>query len=315
MRPRRLGRATEWCIELAIRFCGVAAVVFVVLILAFLLRNALPALSSVSLGDALSGELWRPTSSPPKFGFLPLILGSAFVTVGSLVISVPLGVGAAVYLAEVASRRVREVAKPLVELLAAIPSVVFGFVGLMLVGSWIQKSSRAAGDALPGPDWLKAALDMPSSMAAITGAVLLALMTLPTIVSIAEDALNSVPERFRQGSLALGATRWQTIRGVTVPAARSGIMASVMLGVGRAVGETMTVLMVTGNAAVVPSITNGLFRPVRTMTATIAAEMGETAHQTPHFHVLFLLGLLLFLITFCVNTTADIITHRGQHER
>jgi len=315
MRPRQLGRATEWCIELAISFCGVAAVVFVVLILAFLLRNALPALSSVSLGDALSGELWRPTSSPPKFGFLPLILGSAFVTVGSLVISVPLGVGAAVYLAEVASRRVREVAKPLVELLAAIPSVVFGFVGLMLVGSWIQKSSRAAGDALPGPDWLKAALDMPSSMAAITGAVLLALMTLPTIVSIAEDALNSVPERFRQGSLALGATRWQTIRGVTVPAARSGIMASVMLGVGRAVGETMTVLMVTGNAAVVPSITNGLFRPVRTMTATIAAEMGETAHQTPHFHVLFLLGLLLFLITFCVNTTADIITHRGQHER
>ncbi|HOS92506.1 MAG TPA: phosphate ABC transporter permease subunit PstC [Armatimonadota bacterium] len=314
MKLRRIGRVLEWAIELVIRSCGVASVVFVILILAFLLRNALPAFNSVSLGEALGGRLWRPTSNPPQFGFLPLILGSALVTVGSLLISVPIGIGAAVFLAEVAPRRVREIAKPIVELLGAVPSVVFGFVGLMLVGAWIQRASRAAGDALPGPDWLKTALNMPSSMAAITGAVLLALMTLPTIVSIAEDALDSVPERFRQGSLALGATRWQTIRGVTIPAARSGIMASVMLGVGRAVGETMTVLMVTGNAAVVPSLTTGLFRPVRTMTATIAAEMGETAHQTPHFHVLFLLGLLLFLITFCVNTTADIITHRGRHE-
>ena len=172
MKLRRIGRVLEWAIELVIRSCGVASVVFVILILAFLLRNALPAFNSVSLGEALGGRLWRPTSNPPQFGFLPLILGSALVTVGSLLISVPIGIGAAVFLAEVAPRRVREIAKPIVELLGAVPSVVFGFVGLMLVGAWIQRASRAAGDALPGPDWLKTALNMPSSMAAsMAGAV------------------------------------------------------------------------------------------------------------------------------------------------
>jgi phosphate transport system permease protein len=177
----------------------------------------------------------------------------------------------------------------------------------------VQKGALALSKALPGPEWLTEALDMPTGLSALTGAIVLGIMALPTIVSISEDALSVVPKSYRQGSWALGATRWQTIVGVTVPAAKSGIIAAVMLGVGRAIGETMAVLMVTGNSPVMPELVKGLFRPVRTMTATIAAEMGETAHHSPHYHALFMLGLILFLITFAVNTAADIVTHKSKH--
>ena len=310
---RRTQKAMELVIEAAIKVAGVASIVFVALILVFLLKDALPALSATPVGELLAGEQWRPTSDPPKFGFLPLILGSLIVTAGALVLAIPMGVGCAAFLSEVAPRSVREVAKPMVELLAAIPSVVYGFVGLVVVGEWIKSASVATSNALPGPDWLTTALNMPTGLAAITGAAMLALMTLPTIVSIAEDALSAVPRSYREASLALGATRWRTIVGVTIPAAKSGIIAGIMLGIGRAVGETMTVLMVTGNSPVVPSLTKGLFRSVRTMTATIAGEMGETAHNTDHYHVLFMLGLILFAITFAINTAADFVTHRTRH--
>lgn len=310
---RRIQKAWERFIEAAIRFSGVASIIFVALILIFLLRDALPIFRSATVGEVLGGREWRPTSDPEQFGFLPLILGSLVVTVGAVLIAVPFGIACATFLSEIVPRSVREVVKPIVEILAAIPSVVFGFVGLMIVGEWIKLGSRAAGEALPGPEWLTAALNMPTGLAALTGSVMLALMALPTIVSISEDALAAVPRSFRQASLALGATRWQTIVGVTIPAARSGIIAAIMLGIGRVVGETMTVLMVTGNAPVIPSLAKGLFRPVRTMTATIAAEMGETAHNTAHYHALFLLGVLLFCITFIINTAADYVTNAHKH--
>ncbi len=310
---RRIQKYWETIVEAGIWLAGVASIIFVVLILVFLLRDALPVLKDATVGELLSGQKWRPTSDPAKFGFLPLILGSLFVTVGALLIAIPLGVACATFLSEVAPQWLREVLKPVVEVLAAIPSVVFGFVGLMILGDWIKSGSQAVGLALPGPEWLTSALNMPMGLAAITGSVMLALMALPTIVSIAEDALTAVPMSYRQGSWALGATRWQTIVHVTIPAAKSGIIAGIMLGIGRVIGETMTVLMVTGNSPVMPSLAKGLFRPVRTMTATIAAEMGESAHNTPHYHALFALGALLFLITFAVNTAADYVTHANKH--
>jgi phosphate transport system permease protein len=310
---RRVRRGGETLIEAAIRICGVASIVFVALIFIFLVKDALPALKSVTLGELLLGRGWRPTAVKPEYGMLPLILGSLLVTVASLVLAIPLGLACAVFVSEVAPRWLREVLKPVVELLAAIPSVVFGFVGLALVGAWLQHTAVAMSQGLPGPAWLVEALNMPTGMAAITGAAILAFMALPTIVSISEDALSAVPVPYRQGSLALGATRWQTIMRVTIPAAKSGLLAAIMLGVGRVVGETMTVLMVTGNSAVIPSLTKGLFRPVRTMTATVAAEMGETAHLSEHYHVLFMLGVLLLLITFALNTAADYVTHKAKH--
>lgn len=310
---RRLQRAWEGIIEAAIKVAGVAAIIFVALIFLFLLKDALPVLAHTTVGELLTGHEWRPTSEPPRFGFLPLMLGSFVVVIGALVLAIPAGVACATFISEVAPPAVREIAKPVVELLAAIPSVVFGFVGMLVVGDWIRNSAVSASESVPGPDWLVTALNMPTGLAAITGAVMLSLMTLPTIVSIAEDALRAVPASYRQASLALGATRWQTIWRVTIPAAKSGIIAAVMLGIGRAVGETMTVLMVTGNSPVIPSLETGFFRPVRTMTATIAAEMGETARRTDHYHALFMLGVVLFAITFAVNTLADYITRRGKH--
>lgn len=309
-RPQKI---REYSIEVAIRLSGVASIIFVVLIVGFLLRDAFPILRTASLGELLSGRKWYPTSAEPAFGFLPLIVGSVLVTVFAVALAVPVGLGSAVYLAEVAPKWLRETAKPIIELLAAVPSVVFGFIGLSVLGGWIKAGAGRVAEGLPGPEWLTSALAMPTPMAAITGAVILAFMALPTIVSVAEDALGAVPRSYRDASLAMGATKWQTIRRVVVPAGRSGLLASVMLGVGRTIGETMTVLMVTGNSPVMPEGLKGLFRPVRTMTATIAAEMGETAHNTPHYHALFALGLCLLLVTFAVNTAADLVMNRNKH--
>jgi phosphate transport system permease protein len=221
---------------------------------------------------------------------LPLILGSLMVTIGAVVIALPLGLACAVYLAELAPPRTRATLKSAVELLAGIPSVVIGFIGLSLVAPW-----------------LKDRLDLISGLTAFTGSLMLALMALPTIISISEDALVAVPSDYKQGSLALGGTELQTIWRSTIPAARSGLIAAAMLGIGRAIGETMTVMMVTGTAAVLPT---NPFQQVRTMTATIAAEMGETVHYSVHYHALFLIGVLLFLFTFVINTIADMTLQR-----
>ena len=287
-------RAWEWCVGIVIRAAGAVAIVFVVLIFGFLLRDALPVLRTTSVGEILAGRNWLPTSDPPQFGMLPLLLGSLYVTAGALVIAVPLGLGAAAFISEVAPPWMQEILKPTVEVLATIPSVVLGFLGLLLIGPWLAE-----------------VLNLPVPLFAGLGSLMLAFMAVPTIVSVSEDAIRAVPRALRENSLALGATRWQTIRRVVIPAARSGIIAAVLLGLGRAIGETMTVLMVTGNAAVIPEGFEGFLRPVRTLTATIAGEMGETAYATPHYHALFTIGLMLFIITFATNTIADIAIRRS----
>lgn len=284
----------EQTIEKTIQLCGFTTIIIVLGIFVFLLRDALPILKDYSLSSLLGGKDWYPTEDPPALGMLPLILGTVMVTLGSVVIGIPLGVAAAIYIGEIASARVREILKPTVEVLAAIPSVVIGFLGMVLLAPWMQQ-----------------VLNLPTGLAALTGSVMLAFMAMPTIISISEDALRAVPRDYAAAAAALGATKWQTISKVLVPAARSGILAACMLGVGRAIGETMTLLMVTGNAAVMPQGLGAMLNSVRTLTATIAAEMGETEHYGQHYHALFFIGALLFLITFAINLIADLALHRS----
>ncbi|MBI4317683.1 MAG: phosphate ABC transporter permease subunit PstC [Chloroflexi bacterium] len=262
--------------------------VFVLLILIFLLREGLPIFAVVPPVSFVLGVEWFPLSG--IFGILPLILGSLLVTAGAIAIALPLGLAVAVYLAEVAPNWVKGILKPTVELLAGIPSVVLGFVGYLVLAQMVKN-----------------AFDLPTGLTGLTGSIILAYMALPTIVSISDDAIRAVPDEYRQASLALGATKWQTIRGVTLPAALSGIAAAIMLGIGRAIGETMAVWMVTGNAPVMPTT---LLEPLRTLTATIAAEMGETARGSDHYHALFAIGIALFIITLMINTVADVVLHR-----
>ncbi len=238
----------------------------------------------VSPGN-LFGTRWYPTFD--IFGTLPLILGSAYVTIAAIVIALPLGVTTAVFVREVAPNWAREILKPLIEVLAGIPSVVLGFFGMHVIAPLVRTT-----------------LNVPTGLSAFTGAVLLAYMSLPTIISVAEDALDSVPRSYRDAALAMGATNWQTIWRVVVPAARSGIAMAVMLGMGRAIGETMAVMMVTGNAARMPLSPGSIFMPVRTMTATVAAEMGEVANGSVHYHALFGIGIILFILTFIINILA-----------
>ncbi len=269
---------------------GYLSILFVALILLFLLKEGLPALEQVPL-KSLFGTRWYPIEG--YFGVVPLILGSLTVTFGAILIAVPLGVLTAVFISEVAPLWANQILKPLIEILAGIPSVVLGFIGILVLAPFLRTS-----------------LNLPTGLTALTGAILLGWGAIPTIVSIAEDALNAVPPSYRQGAFALGATRWQTIWGVTFPAARSGIITAIMLGIGRVIGETMTVMMVTGNAATMPNGLKTFIMPIRTMTATIAAEMGEVAAGTPHYQVLFFIGLLLFLFSLAINVVASLISLR-----
>jgi phosphate transport system permease protein len=281
-RPRR--RWLEFSVEALIRILGLSTIGFVILIFLFLLREGLPLFFEVPLGN-LASTKWYPTFD--LFGTLPLIMGSILVTVMAIAIALPLGVATAVFVSEVAPSWTREILKPLIEILAGIPSVVLGFFGMTVLAPIIREG-----------------LGMPTGLTAFTGALLLAYMALPTIISVAEDALDAVPKSYRDAGLAMGATQWQTIWRVVVPAARSGIVTAVMLGMGRAIGETMAVMMVTGNAARMPLSLDSLFRPVRTMTATIAAEMGEVAQGSIHYHALFGIGIILFVLTFAINLAA-----------
>ncbi len=218
------------------------------------------------------------------------------MTLGATLIAVPIGICTSVYIAEIAPQWAREVLKPLVEVLAGIPSVVLGFFGILILAPFLRRL-----------------LDLPTGLTAFTGAILLAATSLPTIVSVSEDALYAVPKSYRDASIALGVTEWQTIWHVTLPAARSGVLTACMLGIGRTVGETMAVLMVTGNAPILPTGPGDLFAPVRTMTATIAAEMGEVATGSTHYHVLFFIGIVLFVVTLAVNlTAASVIFHQKK---
>ena len=283
--------------EAAIRGFFLASAGLAVLVLAgiflLLLSTAFPAFREVRIGEFLSGKNWDPTSpEKAEYGILSMIASSLLVTAGALAIAVPVGLGVAAYLSDVARPRVREIVKPVVEILAGIPSVVVGFLGIVLVGPVLAKIFHTS-----------------HGLTALNGSLLLAVMSLPTIISISEDALKAVPAGYAEASLALGASRWQTLVRVKGPAALSGIVAAVMLGIGRAVGETMTVLMATGNARAFPT---GLMSSVRTMTSNIAIELGEVPYYTTHYYALFAIGFTLFLMTFAINLVADVFLRKYQ---
>ena len=282
----------EFVITRLIKASGYSAIVFVALIFFFLILEGIPTLGEVDLSSLFSLR-WYPIEE--YFGILPLLTGSLIVTIGAGFIAVPFGIGTAVYISEIAPRWMREVLKPLVELLGGLPSVVLGFLGILVLSPFIRVF-----------------LDLPTGLTALTGSILLGGIAVPTVVSVAEDALDAVPRSYREGAWALGATRWQTIWRVTLPAAKSGVLTAVMLGVGRAIGETMTVMMVTGNAPVLALKLGSLFSPVRTMTATIAAEMGEVASDSIHYHVLFEIAIVLFVISLIVNIGASTMVFRQR---
>ena len=282
----------EFVIERLIFLSGIASIVFVALIFIFLLKEGISFFKEVSMGAFITGRNWYPISDPAQFGILPLILGSLLVTLGAIVISVPLSVASAFYISEVAPAKIKDTLKAGIEMLAAIPSVVLGFIGMVTLVPWIKKIFH-----------------LPTGLTALSGSIMLGLMAMPTIISISEDAINAVPKSYKEGALALGATRWQAMYRVIIQAAMPGIIAASMLGIGRVIGETMAVMMITGNAAVIP---HTFLQPVRTLTATIAAEMGETVHGSAHYFSLFAIGIMLFVMTFIINIIADLFLHRNR---
>ncbi|MDI6698440.1 MAG: phosphate ABC transporter permease subunit PstC [Candidatus Saccharicenans sp.] len=290
-----LGDLKESLIQKAFQTSGLLAILVLLGIFALLLYTSVPAFKEISLKEFLTSTRWDPTSPErPEYGLLSMLASTIMVTVGALLIAFPLGVAVAAYLSDVASPKVREIVKPVVELLAAIPSVVVGFIGLTLVSPLLAKIFK-----------------LSHGLTALNGSLMLAIMALPTIISISEDSLNAVPVSYVEASLALGANRWQTLVRVKIPAAISGIIASLMLGMGRAIGETMTVLMATGNARAFP---HGLLQSVRTLTANIAIELGEVPYFTTHYYALFGIGLVLFLMTFAINLTADLILEKQKRK-
>ena len=247
--------------------------------------------NNISPKEFIFGKEWYPTASPiPLFGVLPLIMGTLIVTFGAIIFALPLGLATSIFMAEVSSFRLRNILKPLVELLAGIPSVVYGFFGLVIIVPLIQKIFH---------------LDVGETV--LAGSIVLGIMALPTIITISEDAIRTTPKSLKEASLALGATRWQTMVRVTIPYARSGITTAIILGIGRAIGETMAVLMVTGNAAMIP---HSFLVPARTIPATIAAELGEAPYGGLHFEALFALGIILFFFTLIINFSIDLVKGR-----
>lgn len=292
-RKKKLTDLKEAAIKSAFFVCGILAVLVLIGIFLTLVATAVPAFREIKIGEFLLKKVWDPTSpEKAEYGILSMVVSTLMVTGGALLLAVPVGIAVSAYLSDVAHWRVREVLKPVVEILAGIPSVVIGFLGIVLVGPALAKIFHTG-----------------NGLNALNGSVLLAVMALPTIISISEDSLNAVPKAYNEASLALGASRWQTLWRVKLPAGLSGIIAAVMLGMGRAIGETMTVLMATGNARAFP---HGLLSSVRTMTAGIAIELGEVPYYTTHYYALFAIGLVLFLITFAVNLAADLVLNKYQ---
>jgi len=280
----------EKLLEGLIYLCGISAIIFVLGIFFFVFKEAFPVLAkpNFSLGQFLFSPEWYPTSETNvRYGVFAMIVGTFSVTVLAMVIAVPFGLGAAVFVSEFCGPKLKETLKIVIELLAAIPSVVWGFIGLTVMSKLIVQFTGA-----------------PVGVNILNGGVILALMSVPIIVSIGEDALKAVPDSYREAGLALGATQWQLVYRVLLPAAKTGLLAAVLLGVGRAVGETMAVLMATGHAVHIP---HSILDSVRTLTANIAAELGEAPEHSDHYRVLFLTGVLLFTITFAVNLAADLV--------
>jgi phosphate transport system permease protein len=289
----RSQRLKEILIEKFFFLNGMLAILILIGIFSLLFIKGYPAIQELGWKSFFGSAVWNPTSYVvPKYGILSLLTSTLMVTIGAMVIAVPLGVACAAFISEVASPRIREVLKPAVEILAGIPSVVVGFLGIVLLNPLI---SRIFG--------------VSHGLNALNGSILLAIMSLPTIISLSEDALRAVPKSYKEASLALAANRWQTIVRVCIPSALSGIIASIMLGMGRAIGETMTVLMATGNA---PALTFNFMEAVQTMTATIAIELGEVPYNTTHYYALFVIGFVLFVMTFLVNLVSDIILQKYQ---
>jgi phosphate transport system permease protein len=287
-------RDLKECAIQAVWFCtALTAILAIVFILLFLLRDSIPIFQQTGFVQFLTGTTWYPTGDPPQYGVAVLIVGTVLVTLGAMIFAVPLSIGCAIYISELAPLRVKTVLKPAVELLAGIPSVVYGFFGLIVL-----------------TDAIRVIFDIPSGETWLAGSILLGVMALPTIISISEDAISMVPREYKEGSLAIGATRWQTISQVLVPGALSGITAAVILGFGRAIGETMAVLMVTGNAAVIPDPVWNALSPVRTLTGTLGIEMGEVAIGSDHYAALFGVAVVLLIITLIVNSVAVLILNR-----
>ena len=289
---RKTRSAKEKLIGGIFAVAGVSSIIVVGLIFLFLLKDGLPFVREYSFWRFITGTEWSPVSMVPKFGLLPILSGTLLVTAIAITVSMPVSVGAALYLSEVAHPREREIVKPFIELLAGIPSVVMGFFGYVVVGDFVRRVFHTQVE-----------------YNALTGGLILALMAIPTIVTISEDAMKSVPTSFREASLALGASRWETAWRVVFPASASGVTAATMLGLGRAIGETMAVLMCTGNAPVIPT---SITQPIRTMTATIASEMGEVAYGSVHYHALFMVGVVLFVLTLGTNVLAKRAIGRFQ---
>lgn len=285
-------RTKDLIVHMIFLIIGASGVVILGLILLFLIKEGLPIFDKVSVTGFLFGTEWYPTYDPPDYGILPMIAGTASIVALSTLIAVPLGIGTAFYLAEIASPSVRRILKPVIELIEGLPTVVIGFFGMVVVAPWMQET-----------------FGIPTGLNVLNASIMLAFMAVPTIVSIAEDAIYSVPKRMKEGALALGATHWETLHTVIFPASITGITTAVVLGVARAIGETMVVLMVAGGAAIIPM---SIFDSARPMPANIAAEMGNAAFQSDHYHALFAIGLVLFVITFMFNLLASYFANKHR---
>ena len=291
---RRRWRLGEKLIESWIFLAGVLTMVVLLGIIALLIKEGLPAFWYTPPWEFFFGTKWYPVSEPPTFGIMPFFVATLWITLVATAISVPIGVACAAYLAEVAPAKVRETVKPIIEILAGIPSVVMGFIGLMLLSPLVQS-----------------VFNLNTGLCGLTAGIMLSLMSLPIIISVSEDALRAVPDDFREASYALGATKWETIRHVSIPGARSGITAAIMLGVGRAIGETMTVLMVAGGALAVPVSPTD---PMMPMTAAIASGIGNAVRGGLQYQALFAIGLILFILTLAVNLIADRVLERQKRK-
>jgi len=287
-------RQKETLIKNTFFLFAIISLLILFLIVLFLFREGLPIFKEVTLRDFLFGNEWYPTYQPPSYGIWPLIVGSLIVTFFSSLIAVPIGVMSAVYISEVAPEALKEILKSIIELLAGLPSVVLGFFGMVVLAPWLQET-----------------FDLPTGLNIVNASLILALMAVPTISSISEDALYAVPKEFKEASYALGATKYETIIRVIIPSAFSGMTTSVILGMARAIGETMVVLMVAGGAAAIPE---SLFDSVRPMPASIAAEMGEAPFGSGHYHALFATGIVLFFMTLIFNLIADYVSHKFREE-
>lgn len=283
-------KTREFIVRTLLLFCALSSLIFLAGIVVVLFSQGLPVLHTVGITNFLFGRQWYPTHEIPEFGILPMIYGSLLVTAGALLFAAPLGILSALYIAEIAPFWLKELFKPLVELLAGIPSVIYGLFGALVVAPVVQNL-----------------LNLPTGLTAFSAALILGIMVLPTVTSIVEDALTSIPKEYREAALAVGATKWETMTKITLPAAASGISTALILGIGRAVGETMAILMVAGGS---PRIVLSFFKPVRAMTSTIAAEMAETVMGSQHYHALFGIAIVLFVMTLGFNLIADRVSYR-----